>query len=279
MPLPTLITELSTTAASNYPAGTDSPATLDDVQRAHASFIAQLNIGSHVPNATAKATPVDADLIPINDSAASNVLKKLTWANIKATLKTYFDTIYATAGSYIPSNTQSTWASTTAKDNVVGMLGWKNFGNGHVIFDASAGTSPSGGAVNNTTPVSVWAGSYPTLMGWNGTSTYGVRVDTARYAENPIGVGQTWQSVTGSRAFATTYTNSTGKSIQVYIRTTYGAGSNVLTLTVGGVAQVHGGNGSYESYSKIAFIVPPGATYSLVITSGTAALVDWIELR
>lgn len=44
---------------------------------------------------TAKATPVDADLIGLNDSAASNALKKLTWANVKATLKIYFDTLYA----------------------------------------------------------------------------------------------------------------------------------------------------------------------------------------
>jgi hypothetical protein len=42
MPLPTAITDLSTTAASNFPAGSDSPSSLDDVQRAHASFIAQL---------------------------------------------------------------------------------------------------------------------------------------------------------------------------------------------------------------------------------------------
>lgn len=50
--------------------------------------------------ATSKATPVDADEIPIADSAASYVLKKLTWANLKATAKTYFDTIYAAlAGS------------------------------------------------------------------------------------------------------------------------------------------------------------------------------------
>lgn len=42
MPIPTLITDLSTTAASNYPAGSDSPSVLDDVQRAHASFIAKL---------------------------------------------------------------------------------------------------------------------------------------------------------------------------------------------------------------------------------------------
>lgn len=42
MPTPTAITDLSTTAASNYPAGSDSPNVLDDVQRAHAAFIAQL---------------------------------------------------------------------------------------------------------------------------------------------------------------------------------------------------------------------------------------------
>jgi hypothetical protein len=50
--------------------------------------------GTHA--ATGKATPVDADEMPLVDSAASNVLKKLTWANLKATLKTYFDTLYAT---------------------------------------------------------------------------------------------------------------------------------------------------------------------------------------
>jgi len=44
--------------------------------------------------ATAKATPVDADQLPLVDSAASNVLKKLTWVNVKATLKAYFDTLY-----------------------------------------------------------------------------------------------------------------------------------------------------------------------------------------
>lgn len=41
-----------------------------------------------------KATPVDADSVLLTDSAASNAHKKLTWANIKATLKTYFDTLY-----------------------------------------------------------------------------------------------------------------------------------------------------------------------------------------
>lgn len=42
----------------------------------------------------AKATPVDADTAIIQDSAASGSTKKLTFANLKAFLKTYFDTFY-----------------------------------------------------------------------------------------------------------------------------------------------------------------------------------------
>ena len=61
------------------------------------------NVGSSIDGATAKTTPVDADTMPLIDSAASNVLKKVTWANIKATLKTYFDTLYQAAGTYLTS--------------------------------------------------------------------------------------------------------------------------------------------------------------------------------
>lgn len=49
---------------------------------------AQIVASAH--SATSKATPVDADELPIVDSAASNVLKKLTWADLKASL-TYRD--------------------------------------------------------------------------------------------------------------------------------------------------------------------------------------------
>ena len=53
--------------------------------------------GALINGATAKTTPVDADQVGLMDSAASNVLKKLSWANIKATLKTYFDGLYKPA--------------------------------------------------------------------------------------------------------------------------------------------------------------------------------------
>lgn len=43
--------------------------------------------GALINGATGKTTPVDADYIGLMDSAASNVLKKLSWANLKATFR------------------------------------------------------------------------------------------------------------------------------------------------------------------------------------------------
>ncbi len=55
------------------------------------------SIGTLINAATSKATPADADMFGLMDSAAGNVLKKLSWANVKATLKTYFDVLYSAA--------------------------------------------------------------------------------------------------------------------------------------------------------------------------------------
>ena len=91
----------------------------------------------------------------------------------------------------------------TAKLDVVGKivasngvsgLSWKNYGVGHTIFDASASTSPSGLVVDNKNSAVAWTPSYPTLMGWNGGSTYWVRVDSARVADTASSVP--WANIT-----------------------------------------------------------------------------------
>jgi hypothetical protein len=79
--------------------------------------------------AASKATPVDGDELPIVDSAASNVLKKLTWANLKATLKAYFDTQYpAETGTTIRTAlgiTTLSGSNTGDQTSIVGITGTK----------------------------------------------------------------------------------------------------------------------------------------------------------
>jgi hypothetical protein len=63
----------------------DAAQTLTTPQKAQA--VANLGLGTA---ATSKTTPVDADEIPITDSAASFGLKKLTFANLKTALNTLY---------------------------------------------------------------------------------------------------------------------------------------------------------------------------------------------
>lgn len=56
------------------------------------------SIASVTHAATEKATPVDADELPLVDSAASFLLKKLTWANLKTTLQSVFATLAGKSG-------------------------------------------------------------------------------------------------------------------------------------------------------------------------------------
>ena len=102
------------------------------------------------------------------------------------------------------SGDQSNWASLRTSA-VANMLSWKNYGNGHIIFDASASTSPTGSAVNSTNAAVAWTGTYPTLMGWNGSTTYGVRVDSARISDSTSGSSA---SCTGNAATATLASNT-----------------------------------------------------------------------
>lgn len=60
------------------------------------STTTSLLVSNAIFNATEKTTPSDSDTVGISDSDASNVLKKLTWANLKAAIKTYYDSVSAT---------------------------------------------------------------------------------------------------------------------------------------------------------------------------------------
>lgn len=84
-----------------------------------------------------------------------------------------------------------------------------------------------------------------------------------------LGVGQTWQNLTGSRSSGVTYTNSTGKPIQVIM--TNNSNSPATTITVGGVTIFN-----TTILGPHSFIVPAGSTY---VVSGGSGVLNWSELR
>lgn len=88
----------------------------------------------------------------------------------------------------------------------------------------------------------------------------------------PIGVGQTWQNVTGSRATNTTYTNTTGRPIMVYVSI---FPSGLTSIAIGGQSMPIA---SDDKPVYASFIVPAGANYN-INTTGTVNINRWFELR
>jgi hypothetical protein len=82
--------------------------------------LTDVNFGAFANGLTGKTTPLDADLINIVDTADTNKQKKVTFANVKSFLKTYFDSLYEATGlALLKANNLSDLASaTTARTNL-----------------------------------------------------------------------------------------------------------------------------------------------------------------
>lgn len=115
---------------------------------------------------------------------------------------------------------RTNWNDGSIINKVIGLLAWKNFGNNHIIFDASKGTDPSEGIISNTDSVQTWIPTYPILMGWNGYVTYGIRVDVCRLSDKStlLSDSRTIGTMTGD-------ITSTGSSFN-------GSGNNTNSTTI-----------------------------------------------
>lgn len=95
-----------------------------------------------------------------------------------------------------------------------------------------------------------------------------------------FGVGQTWQDVSGSRSKNVTYTNTTGKPINVVVIVGYSDGDGGLNALVGGVnvgnLQGEAPSGSGYWQGTLNFTVPHSSTYRI---EGGSNVLRWVELR
>jgi hypothetical protein len=98
----------------------------------------------------------------------------------------------------------------------------------------------------------------------------------ANAPDNGIGVGQTWQVLTGSRARNTSYQNTTEKPIMV---SAYISGSGTLYMQTSVDNSTWVGTAPFVlagTVSSATFIVPPGHYYR---ANGGLSLIFWAELR
>lgn len=138
----------ATPSASGFMPASDK-SKLNNVE-ANADVTDAQNVGASIHGASSKVTPADADTLPVIDSAASNVLKKLSWSNLKATLKSYFDTLYSLSGHnhderyYTETETDSLLSG---KQNTLGFTpensANKNQPSGYAGLDSGGKINPS----------------------------------------------------------------------------------------------------------------------------------------
>lgn len=115
-----------------------------------------------------------------------------------------------------------------------------------------------------------WATAPTTVQGAGGN---------AAAAMMSLGYGQTYQDVSASRAFTTTYYNTTGRPIALSVWATQN-GNGYVEMLVNGVVVAAGEQG-YVSSARVAVagIIPPGASYSVQVTGAVGTLAKWFEMR
>lgn len=90
-----------------------------------------------------------------------------------------------------------------------------------------------------------------------------------------LGIGQTWQDMSGSRSVSTAYTNSTGRTITVAIDYDNTASVPIQVREAGG-SWLTIGNTSSIAGGICTFPVPDGNEYRV---NGSTGLNGWLELR
>ena len=112
-----------------------------------------------------------------------------------------------------------------------------------------------------------WATTPSTLQGYGGQ---------ALAAMSSLGYGQTWQTVT--RAFSTTYYNTTGKPISIWVYAANVQTGYPVRIVVAGI-NLDSVTSAATSNVGSSAIVPPGASYSASLNGGTGTVSAWTELR
>jgi len=243
-----------------------------------------LKVDTNMSGYTSKTTPVDADLIPLSDSASTFGIKKLSWTNLKATLKTYFDTLY---NLYNPTPTISTGTATfTATTNNINLTG---IGIGVEVGDVIQISGAIDAKNNSEFTIEVITdanniivnqahankGTTKNVAAQAGDTDVTVKLLAKWYNANDS-LGRDWVDVTTSRIAGTTYQNNTKRGFEIAVTASVNIASAFYIYTNGTQRLMAQGSGGTQTPSGLSLTVPSG-TYSINTVGTTIGTVQ--ELR
>ena len=190
---------------------------------------------------------------------------------------------FTVGGNLSVTGTTTATGAITANGGVTGNLTGNVTGN---VTGATTGahngtvgaTTPATGAFTTVSASGGFTGNITGNVTGNVTGSSGSctgNAATATSAANAIGVGQTWQDLSASRAEDVTYTNLTSRPIFISVR--FDRDDGELQLTVDGLMIGRTGSTEGAIYYTLTAIIPINSTYSVdAIGAGT---LRWYELR
>lgn len=227
-------------------------------------------LGALTASATAKTTPADADMIPLMDSAASNILKKLPWANLVDSIRLL---LFGTT-------------SVSAKVHVISVTEQQRLGYDATNYGST--TVSSTGVVNNTSTSGQW-----TFKATSDSATLGSELITnGSFGSGLSGwtdSGSTWSAVSGKARHTAGSASTISQNVSVSFGSTYqlefvisGRTAGSVSFNVGAVPVVDTGTTtSFTSSNQKSVIAGSSGSvaFSVVPTSDFDGDIDDITLK
>jgi len=236
-------------------------------------------IGTDVPSPTGTGASGTWS-INVTGSAGSATNATLATTATLATLATLATTAtlatLATLATSAGSATNASFATNAGAATNAGFA--TNAGAATNATFASSATLATLATLATTATSAGFATNATNAVNVSGTGT--VTVANLATAAKPVGAAQTWQNVIGSRSLDVTYTNNTGRPIQVSISLNNVSTSTFFYFYVDAViVSGQGRNGSNNSASIFA-IIPNGSTYKVdtVVGGSGFTISGWTEL-
>lgn len=245
MPIPASINDLSTTAGSNSPAGSESPSLIDDYLRTYASYIALLRDGMQGNGFSYAAAGGSANAITATYSPAITTLSDSTVLLVKAALAN------TGAATFSPNGLA---ALPIVSIGHTALVGGEIVANGDVCLQYNS---------------SIGGGSWVLIYSTGGTQNSGRLLRTTVY----INSAGTLQSSVDGAAFATASAtfakHPAAVSADVEVQGSGGGGGSANSTAAGQVAAGSGGGGG--GYARKRFAIAALNGQSITVGLGSAS--------